>query len=78
MGIEHRAAKSHKICGECGTSKYVLRLQWKDCYPEGSRWYDDHICLKCGRYVDQSVNLCKDSLLKYREKYGNIVDISTQ
>lgn len=67
------ATKSHKNCRQCNTPRYVLRLQWQDFYPEGSRWYDDHICLGCGRYVDQSVFLYKDSLLQYRIKYGDVV-----
>jgi len=75
MGIEHRASKSNKTCRRCNTTRYVFRLQWKDCYPEGNRWYDDHICLGCGGYIDQSVSLCKDSLLLYREKYAHIVDV---
>lgn len=65
--------KSYKNCRDCGSSKYVLRLMWRDYYPEGSRFYDDHICLGCGRYVDQSVSLCDDSLIEYRIKYGDVV-----
>lgn len=76
MGIEHRVSKSNKTCRRCNTTRYVFRLQWKDCFPEGSRWYDDHICLGCGIYVDGSgCYLCKDSLLKYREKYAHVIDV---
>jgi len=67
------ATKSNKNCRECCTSRYVLRLQWIDYYPEGSTGYDDHVCLKCGRYTNQGISLCDESLNKYRKKYGYII-----
>jgi len=68
------ATKSNMACGGCNTSARVIRLQWLDTYPEGSRWYDDHVCLGCGRYASQpGVSLRGDSLLEYRRKYGRVV-----
>jgi len=75
------ATKSKMTCGDCGTSVRVLRLQWLDTfpegsrwYPEGSRWYDDHVCLGCGRYASQpSAMLGADSLREYRRKYGRVI-----
>jgi hypothetical protein len=68
------ATKSGMTCRDCGTSVRVMRLQWLDTFPEGSRWYDDHVCLGCGRYASQpGVSLCEVSLLEYRRKYGRVI-----
>ena len=70
------ATKSYMRCRRCENSDRVLRLQWLDVYPEGNRWYDDHVCLECGLYADQSgLSLQASSLLEYRRKYGHVVGL---
>lgn len=61
--------KSKMNCDACKSNKTV-RIQWLDAYPEGSHWYDDHICLDCGRIINQpGLYVCKKTLEKYREEY---------
>ncbi len=68
------ASKSWMKCRECDTSKFVIRLLWTDYYPEGSRLYDDHVCLECGLYASQpSVGLGAKSLTSYKENYGHVL-----
>lgn len=68
------ATKSCRTCRHCNESSQVLRLQWLDTYPEGSRWYDNHICLECGVCADGSgCSLSEDSLREHRRKYGYAV-----
>jgi len=72
------ATKSNMTCRTCNTSVRVIRLQWLDTYPEGSRWYDDHVCLGCGRYANAGVSLRADSLLEYRRKYGRVIRLRSR
>ena len=70
------ASISNMRCRSCSGGGRVVRVQWIDRYPEGSTWYDDHVCLECGAYADQpGACLGEASLVWYRKKYGHIVGI---
>jgi hypothetical protein len=68
------ASKSHMTCRVCNNDINTIRLLWTDYYPEGHRYYDDHVCLECGAYASQpGSSLCEESLVEYRKKYMKII-----
>ena len=68
------ATKSSMECRSCGTSKHVIRLKWEDDCGGPTVFYDDHVCLECGRYASQGgCSLGEESLKHYRREYGHVV-----
>lgn len=64
--------KSNLTCPVCKDKGQVIRFQWLDRYPEGSHWYDDHICLTCGRDAKHpNMSVCAESLEEYRKEWKN-------
>jgi len=68
------ATKSGMVCRVCDTSDHMLRLRWEDDCGGPAVFYDDHVCLECGRYASQpGCSLGEGSLESYRSKYGHVV-----
>jgi len=68
------ATKSGMVCRACDTSDHMLRLKWEDGCGGPTVFYDDHVCLECGRYASQGGSrLDAESLKSYREDYGHVV-----
>lgn len=66
----HSIVKNTYSCNKC-KSNHTIRMVWIDFYAEGSRLYDDKICLECGKYLDNSgLFLSKESVLEFRQKYN--------